>query len=815
MKKLLTLLLLCVITFTVKAQEIDPVKWTTEIEQLSDTEFNLIYKAEIDEKWRLYSQYLEENSGFPTEFMYDSIQQINDFKLIGKSQESKGITKFDKVFQAELTYFKGTATFTQKIEVLNPKLASITSEVIYQSCDDEKCVLGDKEFTFQLPGRVEESKGLFQNEKSKVFDPVQWKTSVKKLSDTEYEVVFKASIEDKWHLYSQRNYGDLGPFPTEFTFENTGEAYELVDTVQESPTKDVFDKVFQMNISFYEKEATFTQKIKLNDANTKVINAEVVYMVCDDEKCLPPTGVEFSIPLDNSTVVAKQHVELTEKDIQLSNELDLGVTGKEDFKDESEIGEKSNLTIFFLGFLGGLIALLTPCVFPMIPLTVSFFTKSGANTQKGLFNSMLYGFFIFLIYFLLSLPFHVLDSLDPEILNNVSTNATLNVVFFVVFVVFAFSFFGYFELTLPASWSNSLDSKANTIGGAIGIFLMALVLVIVSFSCTGPILGALLGSTTLAAGDPAMKLTMGMSGFGLALALPFTLFAMFPKWLNSLPRSGGWLNSVKVVLGFIELALAMKFLSNADLVSHWGILKREIFIGIWVVLGIGLVLYIFGKLKFPHDSPLKKLSFGRISFGILVVALVLYLIPGLTNTKYANLKLLSGFPPPLFYSLYDQQAGVENTEHGDCPLGLPCYKDLDEGIAVAKKENKPIMLDFTGWACVNCRKMEEQVWSQPDVFNILNEDYILISLYVDDRKPLPEDKKFKFDKGNGNIKKIKTYGDKLSTLQTLNFNNNSQPYYVLLSPNMEMLQKPVGYTPDSEKYKNWLEKGIENFEKKK
>ncbi|WP_430408850.1 protein-disulfide reductase DsbD domain-containing protein [Kordia sp.] len=811
MKKLITLLLLCVSSFAVQAQMDDPVQWTSEIEQVSDTEYKLIYKAEIADKWRLYSQYLAENSGFPTEFMYDSIQQVNDFKLVGKNEESEGITKFDKVFQAELTYFKGTATFTQKIEITNPAVTAITSEVIYQSCDDEKCVLGDKEFTFQLPRKESASNAIGQQ--SQILEPVTWKASVNKLSDDEYEIVMKASVEKNWHLYSQRSYGDLGPFPTEFNFTDAGKTYDLVGKVQESPTKDVFDKVFQMDISFYEKEATFTQKIKLKDKSTKIISAEVIYMVCDDEKCLPPTGEDFVIALDNSAVATK-NVELTENDNILSKELDLQITGKEDFKDDSEIVEKSNISIFFLGFLGGLIALLTPCVFPMIPLTVSFFTKSGANSQKGLFNSMLYGFFIFLVYFLLSLPFHVLDSLDPEILNNVSTNATLNLIFFIVFVVFAFSFFGYFELTLPASWSNSLDSKANNIGGAIGIFLMALVLVIVSFSCTGPILGALLGSTTLAAGDPAMKLTMGMSGFGLALALPFTLFAMFPKWLNSLPRSGGWLNSVKVVLGFIELALALKFLSNADLVSHWGLLKREVFIGIWVILGIGLALYLFGKLKFPHDSPIKKLSFSRISFGILVIAFVVYLIPGLSNTKYANLKLLSGFPPPLFYSLYEQQAGVESTEHGDCPLGLPCYKDLEEGIAAAKAANKPIMLDFTGWACVNCRKMEEQVWSQTNVFNILNDDYILISLYVDDRKPLPEDEKFQFDKGNGNIKKIKTYGDKLATLQTLNFNNNSQPYYVLLSPNMEMLQKPVGYTPDSEEYEAWLRVGIENFKNK-
>jgi len=296
-----------------------------------------------------------------------------------------------------------------------------------------------------------------------------------------------------------------------------------------------------------------------------------------------------------------------------------------------------------------------------------------------------------------------------------------------------------------------------------------------------------------------------MGGFGLALALPFTLFAMFPKWLNSLPKSGGWLNTVKVVLGFIELALAFKFLSNADLVEHWGLLKREVFIGIWIVIGILTAIYLFGKMKFPHDSPIKKLSFSRISFGVLFIAIVIYLIPGLTNTESANLKLLSGIAPPLFYSVYDKD--------NNCPLGIECYKDLDEGLAVAKAKNKPIMLDFTGWACVNCRKMEEHVWSKSKVFDQLNEDYVLISLYVDDRKELDEANKFKYLKSNGSIKNIKTIGDKWATLQTLNFNNNSQPYYVLLDNNMELLNHPIAYTPDADEYAEWLKSGIENFRK--
>jgi thiol:disulfide interchange protein DsbD len=402
----------------------------------------------------------------------------------------------------------------------------------------------------------------------------------------------------------------------------------------------------------------------------------------------------------------------------------------------------------------------------------------------------------------LSIPFHVLDSLDPGILNNISTNVTLNIIFFIIFIVFAFSFFGYYELTLPQSWSAAMDSKANKIGGFIGIFFMALTLAIVSFSCTGPILGTLLGSSLTADGG-AMQLSMGMSGFGLALALPFSLFAMFPKWLNSLPKSGGWLNTVKVVLGFIELALALKFLSNADLVEHWGLLKREVFIGLWILIAIGLVLYLFGKIKFPHDGPVGKLSKYRITTALLFLAFAIYLIPGLTNSKYANLKLLSGFPPPLFYSLYDKSS--------DCPLDLNCYKDLKLGLAQAKQQDKPILLDFTGWACVNCRKMEEQVWSTTDVYEMLSENYVIISLYVDDKKLLPEEEQFQYLRPNGTVKDIETIGDKWATLQTINFKNNSQPYYVLMDYNLELLNVTNAYEPNPDDFYEWLKTGLENY----
>src|SRR5690606_25298663 len=347
-----------------------------------------------------------------------------------------------------------------------------------------------------------------------------------------------------------------------------------------------------------------------------------------------------------------------------------------------------------------------------------------------------------------------------------------------------------------------MDDKASSIGGAVGIFFMALTLALVSFSCTGPILGSLLGGS-LSSDGGATQLSFGMGGFGLALALPFALFALFPNWLNSLPKSGGWLNTVKVVLGFIELGLAFKFLSNADLVQHWGILKREIFIGIWILIAIGLMLYLFGLIRFPHDGPKKKISKIRFGLGTLTLLFALYLMPGLTNTAAANLILLSGFPPPLFYSIYEKET--------EGPLGLKAYKDWEEGLAAANAENKPIILDFTGWACVNCRKMEEQVWSNPEVYDMLKNEFILISLYVDDKLELPEDQQFNYLREKGGIKKIRTIGDKWATFQTVNFKNNSQPFYVLLDPEVRLLNQPVGYTPNEDEYLSWLTEGLQKF----
>jgi thiol:disulfide interchange protein DsbD len=458
--------------------------------------------------------------------------------------------------------------------------------------------------------------------------------------------------------------------------------------------------------------------------------------------------------------------------------------------------DSSILNIFLLGFLGGLFALLTPCVFPMVPLTVSYFTKHGSNKEKGKRLAVLYGLFIFLIYISFSIPFHLLGNVNPAIYNEISTNVYLNTAFFAIFIFFAISFFGYFEITLPGGLANSANSKQGS--GIAGVFFMALTLAIVSFSCTGPILGTLLVGT---ATEGAWPLTAGLAGFGVALGLPFALFALFPQWLNSLPKSGSWLNTVKVVLGFIELALALKFLSNADLVAHWGIIKREVFFGIWILIFIGLASYLMGWIRFPHDDRNQKISIPRKIIALVVFAFTIYIAPGVSNTKAAHISLVSGFPPPVCYSVYADPVNCDE------PL-----TDYEEALKMAREQNKPILIDFTGWACVNCRKMEENVWTKQEVQDLMN-DYILVSLYVDDKALLPATAQQVYTTKGGATVTIKTVGTKWSLFQTENFNASSQPWYVAISPDEQVLSRPVGYTPDAKQYADWLKCGLDAFNK--
>lgn len=639
---------------------------------------------------------------------------------------------------------------------------------------------------------------------AQISDPVKWSTSVNKVDETNYEVVFKANIDEGWHVYSQFIDGDDGPIPSEFEVKADGLKKEGKTLEPDGVT--AFDKTFQMEIKYFENEALFTQKVSITDDYKDPLNASVFFMVCNDERCLPPEEKIFEVYLNSepktATVIPSS---LSETDKSLSQQLEIPLKKTDQFV-LSTTKKKTLWKLFFLGFLGGFIALLTPCVFPMIPLTVSFFSHSSGSSRQGIFKALMYGFFIFMVYILVSVPFHIMDSANPDMLNNVSTNTWLNILFFAVFVAFAISFFGYFEITLPSKWSNAMDSKANQVGGLLGVFFMALTLALVSFSCTGPILGSLLGGSLTNDGG-AMQLTYGLAGFGLALALPFAFFALFPNLLKKLPRSGGWMTTVKVILGFIELAFALKFLSNADLVEHWGLLKREVFIGIWIIIFLGLAAYLFGLFRFPHDAPNAKISITRKILGVLALVFSGYLIPGVLPSANGNLKLLSGFPPPTFYSIYADKSDSHQ-------FGTHVFTNFDEGLAAAKELNKPILIDFTGWACVNCRKMEEQVWSTPAVKAILNNEVVLISLYVDDRDELPENEQFVYQYPNSpKSKKIKTIGDKWAAFQTINFKNNSQPYYVLLDANYNLLENPIGYTPDEEKYREWLQAGLDNYNK--
>jgi thiol:disulfide interchange protein len=550
---------------------------------------------------------------------------------------------------------------------------------------------------------------------------VKWTAAANKIADGSFEVNYKGVIKKGWYLYSIDNKtleidGVKTLYDSSFIKPS---AFKIITT-----SKEIQDAIFQSKVQVINDSISFAEKINITGKVPPSFDVEINYSVSN--------GVELNTekPLVKITTGEKPTITASSNRILIPTiNIDKPLTDAKTSAASStnDVQSKGLFSLFALGFLGGLIALLTPCVFPMIPLTVSFFTKKAQSKKVGIRNAFLYGFFIFLIYVLITVPFHIFDKLNPDIFNGISTNVVLNVIFFIVFVVFALSFFGLYEITLPSSITNSTDSKANA-GTVTGIFFMALTLTIVSFSCTGPLAGSLLAGAVSGPGG-AMRLTFGMAGFGAALGLPFALFALFPEMLKSLPKSGGWLTTVKVVLGFLELGFAFKFLSNADLVVHWGLLKREVFIGIWIIIGALLSLYLWGIIKFKHDAPIKKLSIGRIFVASFFTIFTLYLLPGVTNTKYANLSLISGFPPPLYYSIYAGKSG--------CVLDLNCSHDYEEGLKMAREQHKPILLDFTGYACVNCRRMEENVWSDSQVYKLMKEKFIVISLYVDDKKNLP------------------------------------------------------------------------------
>ncbi|AYN04318.1 protein-disulfide reductase DsbD [Flavobacterium sp. 140616W15] len=643
----------------------------------------------------------------------------------------------------------------------------------------------------------------FAKVQAQIINPVKWEASIEKKSDSEYLLSFKGAIESGWHVYSQFTPED-GPLPAEFLFHDNKNNYELIGKATESETKRAFNEIFGVDEIFFSDKAIFTQLIKQINHDKETIQVELSYQVCK-ENCISETKYfEFNL----KTLVAK---EIQAADIANEKTTKTAVATTVEKQPESKESDSNLYMIFFIAFLSGFAALLTPCVFPMIPMTVSFFTKQSKTKAKGIKNAIIYGVSIILIYVFLGSVITLLFGADA--LNALSTNVWFNIIFFVLLVVFAVSFLGAFEIMLPNSWANKVDRQADK-GGILGIVFMALALAIVSFSCTGPIIGTLLVE---AASKGGIAPIVGMLGFSSALALPFMLFAMFPGWLNTLPKSGGWLNTVKVFLGFLELALAFKFLSNADLVLqlHW--FEREIFLAIWIAIFGTLAFYLFGKITLPHDSPTSSISVGRLSMGLVVLVFTIYLIPGLWG---APLKLISGFPPPMTYSESPYGVGGSN-KSAAAAIALPdgahkgphdiiAFTDYEKGLAYAKSVNKPILLDFTGFACVNCRKMEDYVWSDPRILSILNSEVVLISLYVDDKRELPIEEQYT-SKETG--KKIKSIGNKWSDFQITRYKANAQPYYIVLDTNEQSLNKPAGYTPDIVEYEQWLKSGIEGFKK--
>ena len=657
---------------------------------------------------------------------------------------------------------------------------------------------------------------------AQIQEPVKFKTELKTISDTEAQIVFTGNIDAGWHVYST----DLpsgGPISATFNVEKIQGAELMGKLTPQGKEIENFDKVFEMKLRYFENTATFVQKFKITDASYQ-IEGYLEYGACNDENCLPPTEVPFSFSGKGNAATAtvatsetkaetvnqpaaeNSVAETTAIDSATTVALSDNETSVQDYwtpviKELNSYGETTSqqdhswIYIFFAGFIGGLLALFTPCVWPIIPMTVSFFLKRSKDKKKGIRDAWTYGASIVVIYVALGLAITLI--FGASALNALSTNAVFNILFCLMLIIFAASFFGAFELTLPSKWSNAVDTKAEQTSGLLSIFLMAFTLSLVSFSCTGPIIGFLLVevSTTGSVIAPAI----GMLGFAIALALPFTLFAMFPSWLKSMPKSGGWMNVIKVTLGFLELAFALKFLSVADLAYGWRILDRETFLALWIVIFGLLGFYLLGKIKFPHDDDDNTTSVPRFFMALISLAFAVYMVPGLWG---APLKAVSAFAPPMTtqdFNLYNNEVHAK-------------FDDYDAGMEYAKRNGKPVMLDFTGYGCVNCRKMEAAVWTDPKVSKLMTDDYVLITLYVDNKEPLPEHIKVM---ENGKERTLRTVGDKWSYLQRSKFGANAQPFYVLIDNEGKPLNKSYSYDEDIDKYVDFLQTGLDNYKKEK
>ncbi|HUR31489.1 MAG TPA: protein-disulfide reductase DsbD domain-containing protein, partial [Saprospiraceae bacterium] len=852
------LLFICLIfTFGLYGQIYNPVKWTIELNHKAKQDYILVAKATIADDWWVYSQHIADGGPTPTTLNYD---QGSHFKLAGKNKESNNAKKgFDKLFEMDVTKFEHYFTIEQKIKISDPS-KPIKGYVNFQTCNSDRC-LPPTDVEFELFAKPSSGDADIKKTDSKIVDnttvdkktkvvatppvekkkkveekpkitvtptpsskkdtsyqfpvspgekgivhPVKWTFRSEKKSENVYEIIAEATIENGWHIYAPGIAPEIGPLPTSFVLDqNDGYTVEGELNYTSTGRSEALDKFFDIVVVKYKHDAHLSRMIKTTNAS--IISGSVEFMACDESRCLLPEFIEFKIDLksglefiDNTlmrpTVDDKGVIDQTIPIIQNTYDNPLSNCGEAKQK-------KSNLLwMFIFGFGGGLLALLTPCVFPMIPLTVSFFTKD--TKRKGWQNGLWYGASIILIYVALGILLTII--FGATALNDLSTNAIANTLFFIIFVFFAFSFFGYYEITLPSSWSNKSDALADK-GGLLGIFFMAATLAIVSFSCTGPLIGSALVE---ASSEGTLGPAIVMAGFSLALAIPFGLFAIFPSWLNSLPKSGGWMNSVKVMLGFLELALALKFLSVADMASHWGILRYEIFMGFWVIIAIAMGIYMFGIIRFPHDSAKKRLAPISALVGVFFILLGLYLATGFFRSEktgtYNALSLMSGLAPPAHYNYLvpvknlDANLKAQYASLTKCANNFDCFHDYYEGIAYAKQNNKPVLLDFTGYGCVNCRKTEEHIWVKEEVRRKISEDYVLVSLYVDDKEPLDS-----IIYSAVQQKKIRSIGGIWGDFQIANFKQNSQPLYVLMTPDQQVLTAPRGYDPDADAYNQFLE----------
>ena len=837
------------------AQILTPVKWKFDTEQLSDNEFNLIFRAEIDKGWTVYSQFTEDNGPVPTELFFEN---IDGAELVGKGVE-EGHKKegFDKLFEVNVIKYLDDEDFVikQKVKV-NDFSKPISGFLSYMTCNDKTCLPPtDEDFSFTLkdknaggsqtstqstettssntltaksqeadklekpasstPATITLKSGQdladdSEEDNSGILKPVTWEFYKEKISEDEYDLVFKASIDENWAVYSQYM-EEGGPVPTTVNYENM-EGAELIGEATESGHKKegkdpLFDDIDNVIKFLDDEDFIIRQRVKITDSS-KPLTGYVNFMTCDNTRCLNPTDVDFDFGFGqaapNPEISADGLVDQTRQPIKETYDDPLSDCGKDESKDESSLW-----WLLLAGMVGGFAALLTPCVFPMIPITVSFFTKD--TKRKGWVNGLIYAASIVVIYVVLGLLITV--TLGPVALQALSTNWIANVIFFLIFIFFAGSFFGYYEITLPSSWSTKSDQMADK-GGLLGIFFMAATLALVSFSCTGPIVGSAL---VAAAKGGMIGPLMVMFGFSFALALPFGLFAAFPAWLNTLPKSGGWMNSVKVVLGFLELGFAFKFLSTADLTQHWGILKYETFMVILIVVAVMISIYLFGLIKFPHDSKVVKLSWPRKILATGFALLGIYLASGFAINKdtgiYKSLWLTSGFSPPVMYNLFLEKGEVDPAikakypSYTKCANNIDCFKDYYEGIAYAKEVGKPVFLDFTGHGCQNCRRTEDNIWVNDKVRNTLNDDVVLVSLYTDDREPLEEPFVSAADE-----KRKRNIGLKWSDFQVVNFRQNSQPLYIMMTPDEQVITHPRGYEDGIKSYQDYLECGLDYYE---